>query len=269
MENIGSIAITGFMALAGIGIFLAPPKFMLSWDRCTGYRIYKRVLNSSNDKAKAIKSAGIFYKIFGTCLFLLGLMFLLISLLVHLTKTEEPTLVEDLTANRISPEDVISIKFTRELPGGYEVHIVTSRAKISEQMLDLASRLKADGYRGDRFHNHPSTLIPEQRVEILLKDGSKHKFYGNICHNWDGEDYYYASIDVWPRILPPANSKEASLRRFWGDGHPIHYESRELVAFFQKYSPFLPNEIAKIRPNKKDSLTPPPSGKKSRVTGAY
>ena len=80
MENISSILIPGILALLGIGIFVASPKFLLSWDRRTGYWIYKHVLKASKDEQKALRAASIFYKIFGACFFFFALIFLLISL---------------------------------------------------------------------------------------------------------------------------------------------------------------------------------------------
>jgi hypothetical protein len=81
MENIGSLVIPVILALVGIGIFFAPTEFMLSWDKRTGYHIYKSVLESTNNEEKAIRAAGIFYKIFGAIFFIFSSIFIFIALL--------------------------------------------------------------------------------------------------------------------------------------------------------------------------------------------
>ena len=65
------------LALAGLIIILVPPKKLLSWDRRTGYWIYKRILDKTGDEIKAVRAAGIFYKIFGLLFCLFSLSFLI------------------------------------------------------------------------------------------------------------------------------------------------------------------------------------------------
>ena len=64
------IAIIGFLTA------LLPPRFLLSRDKRAGYWIYKRVLDSSGDDARAVRAAGIFYKVFGGVLVIFALWFL-------------------------------------------------------------------------------------------------------------------------------------------------------------------------------------------------
>ena len=72
------LVISPVFMFVGIALFRANPKNMLSWDRRTGYHIYKNTLKSTNDEEKALRAAGDFYKFFGGCFFLLSLaMFLL------------------------------------------------------------------------------------------------------------------------------------------------------------------------------------------------
>ncbi|RKX36854.1 MAG: hypothetical protein DRP64_18005 [Verrucomicrobia bacterium] len=63
--------------MAGLAVFLSPPKSILSWDRKTGYWIYKKKLKSTNDEEEAIKAAGKFYKVFGVLFMLFFLCFFL------------------------------------------------------------------------------------------------------------------------------------------------------------------------------------------------
>jgi hypothetical protein len=63
---------------AFIGLFMAllPTRFLLSRDKRGGYWVYKRVLDSSGDEARAVRAASIFYKGFGVVLVVLALVFL-------------------------------------------------------------------------------------------------------------------------------------------------------------------------------------------------
>ena len=65
--------------IVGIAIFRADPKKLLSWDRRTGYHIYKNKLKSTNDEARALRAAGDFYKFLGGCFFLFSLVMLLVA----------------------------------------------------------------------------------------------------------------------------------------------------------------------------------------------
>lgn len=71
------LVICPIFMIVGIAIFRADPKKLLSWDRRTGYHIYKRTLKSTNDEEKALRAAGDFYKFFGGCFFLFSLALLL------------------------------------------------------------------------------------------------------------------------------------------------------------------------------------------------
>jgi hypothetical protein len=62
--------------LIGLFTVLLPPRLLLSSDKKAGYWIYKRVLDSSGDEARAVRAAGIFYKVFGGVLVVVALFFL-------------------------------------------------------------------------------------------------------------------------------------------------------------------------------------------------
>jgi len=63
-------------AIIGLLMVLLPTRLLLSWDKRAGYWIYKRVLNSSGDEARAVRAASIFYKVFGGVLVIFALSFL-------------------------------------------------------------------------------------------------------------------------------------------------------------------------------------------------
>jgi hypothetical protein len=56
-------------SIIGAIIFFTPPKVMIKIDRRTGYWIYKRKLDSSQDEDLALKAASFFYKCFGATFF--------------------------------------------------------------------------------------------------------------------------------------------------------------------------------------------------------
>jgi hypothetical protein len=64
-------------AILGILVAFLPPRLLLSWDRRTGYWIYKRMLDSTGDDARAMRAAGIFYKVFGAAVAIFALSFLM------------------------------------------------------------------------------------------------------------------------------------------------------------------------------------------------
>ncbi|HHU13828.1 MAG: hypothetical protein KBI41_05920 [Kiritimatiellae bacterium] len=74
------LVICPIFMIVGIAIFRADPKKLLSWDRRTGYHIYKNKLKSTNDEARALRAAGDFYKFFGGCFFLFSLVMLLVAI---------------------------------------------------------------------------------------------------------------------------------------------------------------------------------------------
>jgi hypothetical protein len=63
-------------AIIGLFMALLPTRFLLSRDKRAGYWIYKRVLDSSGDDARAVRAASIFYKVFGGVLVVFALVFL-------------------------------------------------------------------------------------------------------------------------------------------------------------------------------------------------
>ena len=63
-------------AIIGILGVVVPPRSLLSWDRRTGYWIYRRVLDSTGDEARAVRAAGVFYKIFGAAFILVSVSIL-------------------------------------------------------------------------------------------------------------------------------------------------------------------------------------------------
>lgn len=62
----------------GIGILLIvlPIKFLLRYDKGSGYKIYTKTLEQTKDEKKAIESAGKFYKLFGMGFILLSICFI-------------------------------------------------------------------------------------------------------------------------------------------------------------------------------------------------
>ena len=77
-KDIIPILIPSAFMLIGILIIFIPAKSILKWDRKTGYRIYLFILNLTQNENKAIRVAGIFYKIFGTIFTALGILVLYI-----------------------------------------------------------------------------------------------------------------------------------------------------------------------------------------------
>ena len=114
---------------------------------------------------------------------------------------------------------------------------------VEQQFSFLACCLISDTYRGHTYRNHPSTQYPKHELEIELRDGSKYVLKYTIAHNWDGEDYYYSVLSVWPRISPPSDSTEKFRRWLFGFGLPVRYESRQFVQFIRKYDPLLPKDL--------------------------
>lgn len=205
-------------------------------------------------------------KIIGAALFVVIFLIFLLPRLTSQSKIKESsTIVEDLATNRITDRDVDVIKFMQERPGfgvGPEIHAITARIDITKIMVDLAASLGMDASRGHKYRNHPSTLIPKQMVEILLVDGSKYELYGYIHHNWVSEDYFYATLNTWPRIQTVNNSKKYSWCEFFGNGQSTEYESREFVRFLRKYNPFFPEELKRTKSSNKATSADP---KKPRV----
>jgi hypothetical protein len=72
-------AVPIILAIAGLLIAVMPPRWLLSWDRRTGYWIYRRVLGSTGDESKAVRAAGVFYKVFGAFFIFISLSILLWS----------------------------------------------------------------------------------------------------------------------------------------------------------------------------------------------
>lgn len=71
-----NIVIPIIMSSIGLLIIFIPTETMLRFDRQSGYWVYKKKLKSSGDKEKALKAAGIFYKIFGIVFMIFPLIFL-------------------------------------------------------------------------------------------------------------------------------------------------------------------------------------------------
>lgn len=63
--------------LFGLAIALTPARTLVKVDGRTGYWIYKKKLEDTGDEEQALRSAGLFYKIFGTIFFLIGLFLFL------------------------------------------------------------------------------------------------------------------------------------------------------------------------------------------------
>ena len=179
-------------------------------------------------------------------------------------KDNRVTLVEDLADNKLSPGAVKSVSFFRERPGfmvGPEIHTVDTKEGVEELMTDLANSLKKEIHRGYIYHNHASSLIPKQKMEIVLKDGSIYSLYGHISHNWDGEDYYFFDLHVWPKDPPPGKSQKSFWQELVDNGPPVNYESRGFVEFLKKHSPFLPNDLEIEKPITKKTLKKYAEGK--------
>ena len=63
-----SIAFTAI----GLTIALVPAKYLLLWDRRSGFAAYQKILKSTGSKDKALKSAKEFYTLFGSAFALIG-----------------------------------------------------------------------------------------------------------------------------------------------------------------------------------------------------
>ena len=79
MEKIVAITIPAFLAIVGLAIMVIATKVLLSLDRRTGYAIYKRTLESTDNEGKAIRSAGVFYKLFGLAFFLFSTLLYILT----------------------------------------------------------------------------------------------------------------------------------------------------------------------------------------------
>ncbi len=60
----------------GILLIILPIEFLLRFDKGTGYKLYQKTLEQSNDEQKALESAGKFYKLFGMGFIILSLCFI-------------------------------------------------------------------------------------------------------------------------------------------------------------------------------------------------
>ena len=75
MKELGSILIPAILSIVGLSLLFIPTKSLLRFDRRTGYWIYKRTLKSTGNENKALRAAGIFYKIFGAVFFIFSISF--------------------------------------------------------------------------------------------------------------------------------------------------------------------------------------------------
>ncbi len=51
--------------ILGLLLIILPSKYILKVDNRVGYQLYMRELKKSNDEIKALRNAGLFYKLFG------------------------------------------------------------------------------------------------------------------------------------------------------------------------------------------------------------
>ena len=81
-----AIGVLTILTLIGVASLFIPTKVMLRFDRRTGAWIYRNVLASSGDETRALRAAGLFYKIFsGVCILFTGAI-LIITLIVDKTQ---------------------------------------------------------------------------------------------------------------------------------------------------------------------------------------
>jgi hypothetical protein len=153
-----------------------------------------------------------------------------------------PSLVEDLQTGKLSVTEISAIEFV-ETHMGFPFTNYTQRVSTSNQsdMLDkLVYHLKSGLNPESVNRNHPGTVCPNNHQIVLhLKNGDYYSIGYSVHHNWDGEDYDYASLRVGPRVPP----KSAGVRT---------YETRSIVTFFEQYDPWYP----KKQPNKNSKELP-------------
>ena len=58
-------AVQIIFVIFGLLLIILPPRYILKVDNRIGYQLYIRELKKSNDKIKALRNAGLFYKLFG------------------------------------------------------------------------------------------------------------------------------------------------------------------------------------------------------------
>ena len=81
IDNIFSILLHSAFLITGIAIYRTPAKTLLSWDRMSGYGVYKKHLKKTGNEEEAINKAAKFYKLFALLIIFFSLLFLTISLL--------------------------------------------------------------------------------------------------------------------------------------------------------------------------------------------
>lgn len=80
------LPVIGGLLFAAFGQCIAhtPVKWLLQWDRQTGYWLYQRELRASGNEKKALHVAGCFYKVFGWIFTIWGLLIVSVTLIVTL-----------------------------------------------------------------------------------------------------------------------------------------------------------------------------------------
>ena len=77
--------------LIGIYLVFSDPKSIVRRDGKTGYYIYKNTLKASGDEEKAIRAAGVYYKIVGSTFIVLSSLFLIAILGCIIAEYKEKT----------------------------------------------------------------------------------------------------------------------------------------------------------------------------------
>jgi hypothetical protein len=70
--------IAGLAVIVGIIIRRIPAEALLSLDQCTGRWIYERELSASGNEKLAIAKAAAFYRFFGACFVVMGIVQLVV-----------------------------------------------------------------------------------------------------------------------------------------------------------------------------------------------
>jgi hypothetical protein len=73
--------VTVMLVVGGCVLALVPAKYLLRFDRRSGYWIYTKEMKASGDEKKAMAKAAVFYRTFGICMIVFALgVYLAVSL---------------------------------------------------------------------------------------------------------------------------------------------------------------------------------------------
>lgn len=71
-----------FLILVGLALILVPAKWILAFDRRTGYYLYCKELAASGNEQKALAKASHFYKTLGICIAAMAIAVLIATICV-------------------------------------------------------------------------------------------------------------------------------------------------------------------------------------------